>query len=440
VDLAHTARQAWDNDEPLKQLDAQGQRFVYEHVEKPIVAATIVMIRNGMRLDAPRLEQLSASAKRKVDRLQKRIDRAAGGHVNITSQNALSAALYDQLHLPVIQLRRDGSPSTSTETLRQLAKLHPFVGDILALRETHATYEQARRLQQAVRADTGRIHGQLDPLGTETGRFTCTGPNLLGIPAELREAFIADPGHELIELDASQIELRVLAHFTRSPELLQAFQRGADLHRLTAAHVFGCRPQRVSQQQRSIGKGVNFAMIYGQSAAGLAGKLDVTRDEAQSYIDGFFRAYTGVAAWVEQIENEFFENGFVRTLYGRRRLLPDVNSDDRQKVRQAMRQAVNTIIQGTAADIHKLTIARLISELPSDCRLLLAVHDSVLIEIPTCRRRELTELFRDAMQVAPPEFTVPIKVKVGHGRNWQACSSTSPSSSKQPAPRTRSPT
>jgi DNA polymerase-1 len=150
--------------------------------------------------------------------------------------------------------------------------------------------------------------------------------------------------------------------------------------------------------------------------------LGVTREEAQGYIDGFFRAYTGVASWVEQIENDALENGFVTTLYGRRRLLPDLNSDDRQKVRPALRQAVNTVIQGTAADIHKLTIARIFAGLPSDCRLLLAVHDSVLIEVPIGRRRELTRQVRRAMQLAPPDFTVPIAVKAGHGRNWRECS------------------
>jgi DNA polymerase I-like protein with 3'-5' exonuclease and polymerase domains len=422
VEHAVKVRQTWDVGDPLQKLRDEDLVFVYEKIEKPIVNPTVAMIESGMLVDVPRLEQLVESTKHRADRLQNKIDQAAGCHVNVSSPKSLSKTLYEQLRLPVLQRNREGSPSTSTDTLRQLAKLHPIVRETLACRHSQAVYQQALRLRQAVRSDTGRIHGRLDPLGTETGRFICTSPNLLGVPSELREAFIAEPGHELIELDASQMELRVLAHFSQSPELLQAFQRGTDLHQLTAAHVLGLGRQPVSDAQRSIGKEVNFAIIYGQTAAGLASKLGVTKDEAQGYIDGFFRAYTRVAAWVEQTKDEARKQGLVKTLYGRRRWLPDVNSGDEGKVRHAFRQAVNTVIQGTAADIHKLAIARVFAELPNDCRMLLAVHDSMLVDVPTGKRSKLTKLIRKAMQQAPPDFTVPIEITIGYGQNWRECS------------------
>jgi len=423
VDQAHMVRQAWDNGDLLKRLDDQGQLFVYEHVEKPIVGATVAMIDAGMRIDVPKLEQLIDRAKLLADRYQRKIDKAAGAHVNLASPKAL-AELYEQLKLPVLLRNRDGLASTSTNRLRQLVKSHPIAGQIIAFRESHAMHQHGLRLRRAVRADTGRIHCQLDPLGTATGRFTCTSPNMLAISSELRAAFTAAPEHDFIELDASQIELRVLAHVTQSPELLQAFQSEVDLHRLTAAHVFGRQPQRVSEAQRSIGKKVNYAIVYGQTAAGLAAQLGVTRDDAQVYIDGFFRAYSGGATWIEKTRQEAREKGYVRTLYGRRRLLTDVNSGDQGAERRTLRQAVNTVIQGTAADIHKLTIARVFAGLPGDCRLLLAVHDSVLIEIPKGHRQKLTKQFRSAMQQAPPDFTVPIAVTVGYGRNWGECASS----------------
>ncbi len=374
VEHTFKIRQAWDAGDPLQLLRDKNLLFTYEQIEKPIVEPTVAMIENGMLVDVPRLDQLVESTKCRAELLQKKIAQAAGDFSHIS-----------------------------------------------AFRKSQNTYQQALRLRQAVRADTGRIHGPLDPLGTETGRFVCTSPELLGIRSELREAFVAEPGHELIELDASQMELRVLAHFTQSPELVRAFQSGTDLHGLTAAHIFGLQPHRVSETQRSIGKQVNFAIIFGQTATGLATKLGVTRNKAQGYINGFFRLYTSVATWIEQTQNEAREQGFVKTLYGRRRLLPELNSGDQGKVQHALRQAVNTVIQGTAADIHKLAIARVFSELPSDCHLLLAVHDSVLIEVPKGRRRELTKLFREVMQQMPPDFTVPLEVTVGYGRNWSEC-------------------
>ena len=245
------------------------------------------------------------------------------------------------------------------------------------------------------------------------------------MPPELKAAFIADEGHVLIEADFSQIELRVLAHFSQEPAFLAAFSGDdseVDLHRRTAALALGIDEADVTVEQRNtIGKGINFGIIYGLTPHGLAQTLSIDVDQADDFIAAFFDGYPAIGQWQQAVEQQVIRDGEVRTLYGRRRHLPDVRSRNKDAKQRALRQAVNTIIQGTAADINKLALARLHRALPEYCRLLLTVHDSVLVEVPEDQAGPAGRLVQRVMQSPPPEFTVPLVVDVSSGRCWADC-------------------
>lgn len=255
---------------------------------------------------------------------------------------------------------------------------------------------------------THRIRPELRPLGTATGRFSCREPNLQAIPKIVLDAFIPADGHVLLEADFSQIELRVLAHFSRDPAFLEAYTGDVDIHRRTAAAVRGIPEDQVSSMDRHrLGKAVNFGIVYGETEYGLAESLGVSVEQARNFITGYFRAYPVVAQWIQRVQEAAFQQGWVQTLYGRRRYLSGIGSRDAGEANRAGRQAVNSIIQGTAADINKLAIARLYHALPADCRLLLTVHDSVLLEVPARRVEDIVALARRVVEVTPPGFAYP---------------------------------
>lgn len=280
----------------------------------------------------------------------------------------------------------------------------------------------ADRLRRAVDPTTGRVHCTLDPLGTATGRFTCRNLELQAVPAELRRVFVADDGYVLLEADFSQIELRVLAHFSNEPLLLAAYtgdDNEVDIHRRTAALALGIDESDVNQQQRNdVGKAINFGIVFGQTEYGLAGKLGIGVQEAASFIEAFFVGYPAVRQWIKSVRRETQRRGAVETLYGRRRRLADATCADDRLRERAFRQSVNTIIQGTAADINKMALARLHKALPDDCHLLLTVHDSVLMEVPKRRAKRLAALVRQVMEEPPPKFDVPLVVSVNYGPSW----------------------
>jgi DNA polymerase-1 len=266
------------------------------------------------------------------------------------------------------------------------------------------------------------VHADLDPLGTSTGRFSCRDPNLQALPSPLLAAVVASPGNVLLEVDFSQCELRILAHFSRDARLLHAYQADGDLHRQTAAAVLRIPPHRVTAKDRQrYGKQINFAVIYGMTAEGLAQNVGLTVVEAQAMLDAYFIAYPGVRQWINQVHTFVQAHGHVRTLYQRRRQLPAIWSAAPQEIAEAQRQAVNTIIQGTAADLMKLALIRLHERLPVVARLLLTVHDSVLLEVPEHLVEQTKRDVVDAMQVIPPGFRVPLKVDCGVGRTWVEC-------------------
>ena len=343
---------------------------------------------------------------------EKRIPFASYAQFLCNAQQEQLCSVYEQVELPVIAptlaITLAGVP-VNAATLEQLANA-----------EGPARASAAALLRQ-VQPD-GRVCADFDPLGAITGRYSCQDPNLQGLPPAVLAAVEASPGHLLMEADVSQCELRVLAHFTQDPGLLTAFRDGnVDLHVQTAAAVLGVAGKPVTDAERSIGKQVNFAIIYGMTADSLAQKLAITRSEAQIVLDGYFAAYPAVGSWIAQVHAAAHEDRQVRTLSGRRRRLDDIRSCDPQAVSAAQRQAVNTIIQGTAADLLKLALIRLNTELPAGVKMLLPVHDSLLYEVPQELLEETRRIVQEEMEAVPAGFTVPLKIDIKTGRTWADC-------------------
>jgi DNA polymerase-1 len=320
--------------------------------------------------------------------------------------------VYAQIELPVI-----------APTLAMTLVGVPFNTDTLEQLASHEgpAHARAAALLPQVRPN-GRIYADLDPLGAVTGRYSCRDPNLQGQPPAVLAAVEASPGHLLIEADVSQCELRVLAHFSQDAALLAAYRDGkVDLHVQTAAAALGIAAGQVSDEQRGIGKQVNFAIIYGMAADSLAQKLRMLPAEAQALLDGYFATYPAVRSWIAQVHASSFEDRQVRTLRGRRRRLPGIRSRDPSAVAEARRHAVNTIVQGTAADLLKMALIRLHDSLPEEVRMLLPVHDSLLCEVPQALVEETREIVKNAMESTPTGFRVPLKVDIKTGRTWADC-------------------
>ena len=400
---------------------------VYDTIERPLIPVLIAMERAGVRLDGPALA--SQSQKIELDLAQRttQIYDAAGGEFNINSPKQLAEILFDKLQLPV--LKRTGAsraPSTAVEVLEELALSHDLPRQILewrALMKLKGTYIDA--LPQLVNPDTGRVHTCLNQAGAATGRLSSSDPNLQNIPIktalgrEIRRAFIADPDHVLISADYSQIEFRVLAHMSDDPVLVDAFREGADFHERTATKIFGAGSGRDPHQLRSIAKMVNYALLYGKSAFTLSKDIGVSQQEAQAFIDGYFAGFPRVRGFIDRTLADARATGVVKTIYGRRRLVPDLNSRNGQLRMAAERIAVNMPIQGTAADIMKRAMIDVHAALESrpDARMILTVHDELLFEVPRSRADEYAEIVRDTMQRAA-QLTVPLTVDVGVGDNW----------------------
>jgi DNA polymerase I-like protein with 3'-5' exonuclease and polymerase domains len=322
-------------------------------------------------------------------------------------------SVYEQIELPVIvptlSMTLAGVPF-NPDTLERLADRE---GPIRAC---------AGALLRHVQPD-GRIYADLDPLGAVTGRYSCRDPNLQGLPAAILAAVEASPGHLVMEADVSQCELRVLAHFSQDPRLLAAYRdRDVDLHVQTAAAALGIAEQQVTEEQRNrIGKQVNFAIVYGMTADGLAQKLAISPNEAQGLLDGYFATYSGVQRWLAQVQAVAHKDRQVSTLSGRRRRLPEIRSRDPGEVAAARRHAVNTIIQGSAADLLKLALIRLRDSLPDEVRMLLSVHDSVLLAVPEPLVEGTRQVVVEVMESTPVGFAVPLKVDIHTGATWADC-------------------
>jgi DNA polymerase-1 len=407
----------------LARIVDEGQDFVFHEIERPLVPVVRAMMQNGIRVDVPWLEAAVEDFRLELETCQGQIDRLAGRRLAVGNHDELANYLYQALGLPIRRLTPAGHPAVDAAALRELADFHKIVGLILKYRLHKLLLDNMESYLARVDRATCRIHCELDPLGAATGRLSCKNPALQAVPALLLEMFVAEPGHLLIELDFSQIELRVLAYLSQDPGLLDAYSGDeVDLHRRAAAWALVIPEEHVTQAQRdTIGKVLNFSIIYGMTPLGLADKLGVPVEEAQRLLARYWKDYPEVPRWAEGVRRAAWRDGFVTTLYGRRRRLPGLRSDEQQA--HAMREAVNTKIQGTAADINKLALIRLHRALPPDCRLLLTVHDSVLVEAPEPRAAEVAAHLQKVMEEPPPGFDVPIKVKARWGATWKECKS-----------------
>jgi len=398
---------------------------IYRELELPLVEILARMERTGVRLDVELLRSLDRELEALLAERLAACYEAAGREFNVASPKQLAVVLFEELKLPV-QKRTKTGPSTDHEVLEKLAELHPLPKLILehrSLAKLKGTYVEP--LPKMVDAN-GRLHTTFDQTNTATGRLASLDPNLMNIPIRtemgkrIREAFIAEEGYEIVSADYSQIELRILAHVTKDPGLVDALRAGADVHRRTAAEVFGVEEDAVSREQREIAKMVNYAVAYGLSAFGLSTRLGIPNDEASSIIKRYFERYAGVRAWIDQIIADGKAHGFVSTLDGRRRFLPDLQSRNPNLRQAAERAAINMPIQGTAADIIKRAMVSLdqaLRERGSGARVLLQVHDELVLEVPKAEVAAISELVREQMAGAV-SLEVPLVVEVSHGANW----------------------
>ncbi len=398
------------------------------NMEMPLLHVLVDMQIAGMRIDSKMLAGLGKEFEQELDQLEVKIHALAGEEFNINSPKQLGEILFEKLSLPGGKRTKTGF-STSQQVLEDLAHRHELPMLVLRWRQLgklKSTYVDS--LQELVNPATGRVHTTFNQATAATGRLSSSDPNLQNIPARtdegrrIREAFIADPGFVLISADYSQIELRVLAHLSKEEALIKAFAEGRDVHALTASGIFGVPVDKVSREQRGVGKTVNFATIYGQTSYGLAQQLDISQGEAADYIENYFAKYPKVAAYRDEVIERARKEGRVETIFGRRRFFPDIASTNGQLRQIAERMAFNTVFQGSAADIIKIAMIEVHAKLPQvsrESRLLLQVHDELVIEAPEKDAEKARAFLKQAMESAA-KLSVPLVVDTGTGPNWAA--------------------
>ncbi len=411
----------------LSSLRERGQEPLLREIEAPLVPVLVAMERTGVFVDSPLLASFGDELESDMERQAEEIYRHAGARFNINSPSQLGEVLFERLKLPRGKKTKTGY-STDSEVLEELAADQPIARAVLEYRQTaklKSTYADA--LPRLVDPDTGRIHAQFNQTVAATGRLSSSDPNLQNIPIRtpqgrrIRRAFVAqNPGDLLISADYSQIELRLLAHLSRDPGLVAAFNAGEDIHRATAARIFDVPPERVDSVMRGRAKTVNFGVLYGMGPIRLARELGIPRAEAARFIEQYFSKMPGVKAYLDASLVAARRDGFVTTLLGRRRYLPGLNLDDARARAQAERIAANTPIQGSAADLIKKAMIRVhreLSERRLASRMIIQVHDELLLEGPEREKEEVDSVVRRAMQEAI-RIDVPLVVEMGAGRSW----------------------
>ncbi len=412
-----------------REIDALSLRDLYQDVELPLAPILARMESAGVLLDSAILSKLSQDMERKVIALSEEIHTLAGTAFNINSPKQLSKVLFEDLGLPAPARRgKTRALSTASDVLEGLVDRHEVIANILEYRrlmKLKGTYVDA--LPALIDAATGRLHTTFNQCGAATGRLSSANPNLQNIPIrtelgrEIRAAFIARPGWTLLAADYSQIELRILAHISRDPVLVEAFRNGEDIHTRTAAEVFGVPPLMVGPEERRRAKAVNFGIVYGLSPFGLAKQLDIPQADARTYIDSYFERYGGVKKFMDKAVAEARRNGHTRTLLGRLRPIHDLDSRNPNVRGFAERTAINSPIQGSAADLIKLAMIRIdtkLREQRSDAVMLLQVHDELLFEVPEAEVAPLVEMVKDEMQQVYA-LDVPLVADVKVGPNWR---------------------
>lgn len=401
---------------------------VYENIDLPLVPVLSRMEQRGTLIKASTLRQHSQELAERMAELEKEAHEVAGENFNLGSPKQLQVIFYEKMGLPVIKKTPKGAPSTAEPVLQELAHEHELPRLILehrSLSKLKSTYTDT--LPELIHHRTGRVHTSYHQAVTATGRLSSSEPNLQNIPIRteqgrrIRQAFIAEKGYKLIAADYSQIELRIMAHLSGDKGLLTAFEKGEDIHKATAAEVFGVALDDVSSDQRRSAKAINFGLIYGMSAFGLARQLDVARKVAQQYIDRYFERYPGVLQYMDNIRKQAHDDGFVETLFGRRLYLPEINARNKQLQQAAERTAINAPMQGTAADIIKLAMIEveswLLSEHADTARMTMQVHDELILEVKEEAVDEIREGLIKRMSGAA-KLAVPLLVEAGVGDNW----------------------
>ncbi|HEX5056711.1 MAG TPA: DNA polymerase I [Gammaproteobacteria bacterium] len=401
---------------------------VYSEIELPLIGVLSRMECNGVRVDADRLRQLSGQFARQMLELEAQAHREAGGPFNLGSPKQIQEILFEQQGLPVIRKTPKGQPSTAEDVLQELAdlghRLPALIVQHRGLSKLKSTYTD--KLTELIDPKTGRVHTSYHQAVASTGRLSSSDPNLQNIPIrtqdgrEIRKAFVASPGKQLIAADYSQIELRIMAHLSGDKGLLQAFERGEDIHRATAAEVFRVARDSVTTEQRRAAKAINFGLIYGMSAFGLGKQLGIGRNQAQAYVDLYFERYPGVKNYMDATRQLAHERGYVETVFGRRLYLPEIQSRNAQERQYAERTAINAPMQGTAADIIKRAMIDLdhwLQQEHADVLITMQVHDELVFEAPADKVKLLCEHIRDRMRKAA-ELSVPLDVDIGTGENW----------------------
>ncbi len=412
-----------------EELEREGLAKLYEEIDLPLIPVLARMEHCGVKIDTKALAKMSTKLEREADAKAREIYDVAGTEFNISSPKQLGDVLFHKLNLPTpVKYGKGKKISTAVDVLEGLAEDHPIARMVLDYRQLtklKSTYVDA--LPSLLDPASGRLHTTFGQTGTATGRLSSANPNLQNIPIrtelgrEIRAAFIAEPGHVLLAADYSQIELRLLAHFSRDPLLVEAYRRGDDIHTLTASQVFGVPPLMVTSDHRRQAKVVNFGIVYGLSAFGLSQNLGIEPAEAKQFIAAYFERYKGVRTFIDKTLDEARRDLKVRTLFGRVRPIPDINSKNANQRGFAERTAVNTPLQGTAADLIKLAMIRIdaaLQERSLKSRMTLQVHDELVFEVPDKEVETMQSLVREQMEKVHT-LAVPLLVEIGIGPNWR---------------------
>ncbi len=419
--LHHRLMASIDGDEKLK--------TIYEQIEVPLIPVISKIERTGVLIDDMKLAAQSQEIAARLDELEQKAFEIAEQEFNLSSPKQLQTIFFEKMGLPVIKKTPSGTPSTNEEVLQELALDYPLPKLILEYRglaKLKSTYTD--KLPKMINPETGRVHTSYHQAVTATGRLSSTDPNLQNIPIRneegrrIRQAFIAPRGCKIMAVDYSQIELRIMAHLSGDKALLEAFQQGKDIHAATAAEILNISIDQVTSEQRRRAKAVNFGLIYGMSAFGLAKQLGIPRGEAQQYMDAYFERYPGVMQYMEDTRSAAAEQGYVETIFGRRLHLPEIKSRNGMRRKAAERAAINAPMQGTAADIIKkamLLVDEWITEHGEDrVKLLMQVHDELVFEVQESALDEIESKIQQLMESAA-ELAVPLVAEAGHGDNWE---------------------
>ena len=408
----------------LPRLERDKRARVYREIELPLVPVLAAIERKGVLIDGEALARQGEELEQGMHKTQEEAFALAGAEFNISSPKQIQSILYEQAGLPVLKKTPGGQPSTAEEVLQQLAgefDLPRLILEHRALSKLKLTYTD--KLPLMVNPNSGRVHTSYHQAVTATGRLSSSSPNLQNIPVRtpagrrIRRAFIAADGHRLVAVDYSQIEMRIMAHLSGDAALLEGFAGGDDVHTTTAAEVFECPVGEVNADQRRIAKAINFGLIYGMSAYGLARQLNLSRTEAAKYVKKYFERYPAVRDYMDKMRALAHEQGFVETIFGRRLYLPDLKSRNPALRRYAERTAINAPMQGSAADIIKRAMTDIHHSLPAGASIIMQVHDELVLEVPQDKAAEVAELCREKMNRAA-ELKLPLATVAGIGDNW----------------------